>query len=83
MDNSYRDFFLKNKKLLHEHNQEFLSIFHVSLGTYWDILTGFDVVKFDEEFIKPPDGRSTNEMVNEIYGERAQELCHILIGYNE
>ena len=47
----------------------FQSVFGVSLGKFWSVLTGFDIVKFDEEFMKTPDGISTEEFVRQKYGE--------------
>ena len=79
----FREFFLKNKKLHHDHNQEFLQIFHVSISSYWDIMTGFDVVKFDD-YIKPIEGvESTADAIKRQYGDRALELVSLLIGYEE
>ena len=77
-----RDFFLKNKKLFHDHNQEFLQIFHVALSSYWDIYTGFDVVGFDD-FMKVPEEKSLSEWIVIQHGERANELIKLLIGYEE
>ena len=77
------DFILFNRELFHKHQAEFKTIFHINLKDYFDFVTGFDVVKFDNDFIKPPDGISTNDAVINKYGQRAADLCHELIGLDE
>jgi hypothetical protein len=57
----------------------FKNTFHTDLANFWDF-TGFDVIKFDEDFIKPPDGKSTADVVREQYGDSAVELIYGLLG---
>lgn len=57
----------------------FQQIFHRSLRDYWDIFTGFDIIKFDETFIKPPDGVSTRDQILQDYGEYAVKVIEGLI----
>ena len=57
----------------------FKRVFGIKLSRYWDV-TGFDAIKFDEEFIKPPDGTSTAEAITERYGQAATDLVFELVG---
>jgi len=75
-----RDFIIGNKKKLHDNRDKFFEIFNVPLDNYWD-LTGFDVIKFDEELIKPEDGVSAYNAVLWFYGQDAVDfILHTLIG---
>jgi len=58
---------------------EFKQIFGRSIGGYWCGFTGFDVVAFDDQLIRPADGVSTADAVRAQYGERAVELCRELM----
>lgn len=73
----------KQRDIIARNSAEFHAIFGVPLHHFYEkgasIITGFDVVKFDE-FIKTPDGTSTNDHITAVYGERALELVHSLIG---
>ena len=53
-------------------------LFAIALNSYWDIVTGFDVIAFDE-FIQPEDGTSTRDAIMEKYGEKAVKLIETLI----
>jgi EAL domain-containing protein (putative c-di-GMP-specific phosphodiesterase class I) len=61
------------------HNKEFKRIFGESLMNYFSFIFGFDVIKFDEEFVKPNEGESTNQAVERKFGKDAVELCHKLM----
>lgn len=56
----------------------FKQTFGVKLSNYWDV-TGFDVIKFDEEFIKPPVGAGTADTITKRYGKAATDLVFALI----
>lgn len=70
---------LENNKKRLKYQQQFQLTFGISLGKFWDVITGFDVVKFDEEVIKPPDGVSTRDQILKDYGEAAVEIIEGLI----
>ena len=72
------NFIAKNQWKLKNYRDDFKRLFKLNLHQYWDI-TGFDAIKFDEEVIKPPDGESTAEAVERIYGKEACDLCWKLI----
>ncbi len=77
--NGIPDFLTKHKKCYMRHAREFQKVFGVRLFTYWDLVTGFDLIKFDDEVIKPPDGTSTAEAVEARYGSEAVKLIRGLI----
>ena len=78
--NQNETFWHKHMRLRHENKNQFHAIFGVFLSDYFDNITGFDIVKFDNEFIKAPDGQSTSDVVLERYGDEAMCLCLTLLG---
>jgi len=64
-------------KLVHEFN----TTFGIKFVDYFDGFMGLDIVKFDEEFIKPPEGVSTADAVRAKYGDRAVELVSEMISF--
>jgi hypothetical protein len=58
--------------------QKFKRIFNRSLHTFWDPLTGFDAIKFDD-WLKPEAGTSTRDAVLSRYGEEALNLIENLM----
>lgn len=74
-----RDLVLMNKKLFHDHQSEFLATFKVALGSYWELMFGFDVIAFDD-FVKPCENESTKDAIRRQYGDRAVSLIERLIG---
>jgi hypothetical protein len=60
----------------------FHTIFGRQLNDFWD-LTGFNIVKFDEQFIKPSVDESTKQAVRRLYGDNAVALVYELIGKQE
>lgn len=72
-----------NKKICLEKQYTFNEFFKLSLKTFLtediaSLITGFDIVKFDEA-IKTPDGISTKNYIIKKYGEKASELISWLI----
>jgi hypothetical protein len=59
--------------------KQFAATFGRPLKPYLDARTGFDVIKFDEELIKPPDGQSCEDVVREQHGEDAVTMIKSLI----
>jgi len=72
-------FMIENNKKRLEYAGMFQSVFGTSLGKFWDTITGFDIVKFDEEFMKTPDGTSTEELVRKRYGESGLSIIKHLM----
>lgn len=56
----------------------FIIIFNVSLWDYWDALTGFNIIGFND-FLKVPDGTSTRHFLEHSYGSEAMVLIERLI----
>jgi len=58
---------------------KFEETFGVPVTDYIDVLGGFDIIDFNEEFVKPPDDVSLAQAVEEKYGVEAVELIRELI----
>ena len=74
------DFIAVNIQRYRKYAREFERVFGCKLKPYFNNITGFDVVKFDEEFVQAPDGRSTAEVVEKKWGPDAVKLIRSLIG---
>lgn len=61
-----------------DQRRRFREIFKVDPRAFWDNITGFDVIEFDD-FIQPPDGTSTEDTVREKYGQAGVDLVKELI----
>lgn len=70
----------ENQCLRNKHYPEFKKIFGANLFSYVDLRTGFDIVRFDEEYLKVPAGQSTREFILLNYNQRAADLVRELIG---
>lgn len=72
----------KNRRLIKENESKFRDLFglklHDYLGNIQQLLTGFDIVKFNDA-IKSPDNMSLKEFVLEKYGDEAVNLIFELI----
>lgn len=64
-----------------EVRQAFKRVFYTDLANYWDF-TGFDIVRFDDEYIKSGDN-SMEDVVRERFGDNAVELIKDLLGRKE
>ncbi len=62
------------QKLMVSCQAQFLKTFRVPLRKYWDLRTGFDVIRFDEEFIRPADDQTTNDAIEKKFGPEAVAL---------
>jgi len=72
--------FMKENRMKYLTNQVlFCVIFDRPLSYFWDNLTGFDIIKFDEDFIKPNVGESTNQAVSRKYGQTGCDIITKLI----
>jgi hypothetical protein len=72
-----------NKRLGMECKYLFQRIFGIPIGQYHNILTGFDIIRFDKEIIQSPDGVSCAEAIEQKYGKEALDLISKLIGGGE
>ena len=80
LDPAFVELLKKHALLFHKSENEFKALFGVPLEKFWDTATGFDVVGFDDDFIKAPKGESTEQAVSRQYGERAAKLIWELLG---
>lgn len=71
------EFAAKKQSVYFANNADFKTIFGVHLRKFWDNVTGFDVLKFDE-FVGAGD-RSTYEVVAERFGEDGVKMIKRLI----
>ena len=63
-----------------EHAAAFEETFGCSLKLFFNSATGFDVVGFDEKVVKPDDGVSCAQAIEERWGKEAVALIRTLIG---
>jgi len=68
----------QNQEKLAANRQAFRATFDVPLLQFWDTITGFDIVKFDD-WAQPPDGTSLKDHLTAKHGEAASKLVADLI----
>jgi hypothetical protein len=74
-NNNLNDIFIENINRLKRYRNEFMEIFGVDPKNYWENnFLGFDVIGFDEKFIKTPDNMSMREYVTEKYGKKGYDV---------
>ena len=73
----------RNLELYGQTYREFTEMFGVSLRSYWNNITGFDIVMFDDDVIKSPENESMGATVLETYGQEAYDLIRRLISLEE
>ena len=59
--------------------EQFREIFGVRLAKYWDGPLRLDVVRFDEEVVKPRESESTEQAIERRWGKDAVDLVRVLI----
>ena len=59
--------------------EQFLDIFGCSISPYWNPMLGFDVIKFDENIVKPNDGESCSTAIERQWGLEACKFIRSLI----
>lgn len=74
------DMLVRHRWLEHAYHREFEQIFGVSLMRYWDMVTGFDLVKFDAEVLQTPDHIGARDICIRKFGKRAADVIVYLIG---
>ena len=66
---------IENRERLYSYDEKFYKIFHVHISNFQDSLMLFDVVKFDEVFIKSREkNMSCQDAVREEYGIAGERL---------
>ena len=56
------------------YEKQFEDTFGVPLRRFMSSITGFDVIAFDDDVIKPEDGVSTKETIQQKHGDAAVDL---------
>jgi hypothetical protein len=59
--------------------EQFREIFGVRLAPYWLGPLRLDVVKFDEEVVKPRESESTADAIERRWGKDALDLIRVLL----
>ena len=76
---SYMSLIKSNDKLYRQYAHEFAELFGIHLRPFWNNITGFDIVKFDEHIIQSPDGQSMEDVINNEYGKEGVNIIKNLI----
>ena len=72
------DYCLELRKIQMAESAEFQIVFGVSLHRYWNNLTGFDIVEFDQEVILSGN-RAPYDVLIEKFGDEADNIiCRLL-----
>ena len=69
---------LKNINKRKKYHYQFKEIFNIELSNFFDNITGFDIIKFDE-WLDTPDGKSCSDFITEKYGINATKMIEDLI----
>jgi hypothetical protein len=59
----------------------FKRVFGANLFHYWSVIHGFDLIRFDEEFLQTPAGTSTRAHVLKQYGPEGGRILTALMVY--
>jgi len=69
----------QNDRKYRDNAREFAEIFGIHLRVFWDNITGFDIIKFDDHIIQTPNDLSMEEYITQEWGEEAANLIKFLI----
>ena len=73
------DILRKNRMKADKYHRDFKRVFGVGLMNYFNFIFGFDIVLFDEQVVKPPEGKSTKEAIREKHGDEGVQIIEGLI----
>lgn len=69
----------ENKELMRTYRNRFQAVFNVPLVKYMNIITGFELMKFDEDIIRSPGDKSCAAELERLYGEEGLSvICGLL-----
>lgn len=77
--------FLLRKKIFHKYEKKFAETFKTPLRFFYDInsnyglITGFDVLKFDNDVILSRNGENIADAIKRQYGEDAEKMIENLV----
>ena len=77
------DFIADNIALYRRHAREFERIFGRKLKPFFDNITGFDLIKFDREVLKPRANECGRDAVKRQWGDEGLVLTKKLIKMEE
>lgn len=69
----------RNSEKLHKNKEKFYSIFTRKLEDFFDLTTGFDLVRFDVVVVQAPVNKSIKAVLTEKYGIEAIKLINSLL----
>lgn len=69
----------ENDKKYRQYAHEFAELFGIHLRPFWDNVTGFDIVKFDDHIIQSPDGQSMEDVIQSEYGNEGVNIIKSLL----
>lgn len=74
----------RHKEQIRIYRIKFQKVFGVPLARYFDLVLGFDIIKFDEDIIKSfeLDGKSMSDVIKEKHGQEGVDIINALIGKN-
>ena len=70
---------IKNKRKHDQYHKSFFRIFGIRLSRFFNLITGFDIVKFDDEVLHSQDGESSKDVVQREYGNEGVKIIMSLI----
>lgn len=76
---TYMSMIKSNDKLYRKHEHEFAELFGIHLRPFWDNITGFDIVKFDDHIIQSPNGQSMEDVLQAEYGDEGVSIIQSLL----
>jgi hypothetical protein len=68
-----------NSSVLASQAEQFREIFGVRLAPYWLGPLRLDIVKFDEEVVKPRENESTGQAIERRWGKDGVDLVRVLL----
>lgn len=81
---SIKNLLWENMELYKAYSHQFKNCFQVNLSIFWENhLTGFNLVRFDEEFLHSAENQSIKDTVLLKYGETGVNLIEKLIKTQE
>ena len=74
------DVFRSNLKLRGDFYRRFGATFGWPLASFFNNLTGFDIIKFDDVVVKAPEGTSIKDAVIARWGQEGEDIILGLLG---
>jgi len=75
---SIQEIQIANRNLIIQYAEEFQRIFHFRLRPFVDLVTGFDIIRFDDEVVKSGT-RQMEAVIRKDYGQAGVDLVKALL----